>query len=104
MSRSGRRNEAILEEFDLWLKTAFIEEFRFMGHTFKRVGRNEVLIDGGLFTEKEVRQILQMLTSRNPIDRLNATMIIWERNGTLIKVLIFLALVALIVIYIYVRR
>jgi len=99
-----QENETILEEFDLWLKTRFVNEVQVKGHRFKKTKRNEILIDGGPFTRDEAKQILKMIMSRNPITRLNATLIIWERNGTLTKILIALAIIMLILIYIRIRK
>jgi hypothetical protein len=45
-----------------------------------------------------------MLTSKNPLKVLNGKFLIWERNGTLIKILQVTAVIALIIVFIVVRR
>jgi len=100
---SRREKEVLIEEFDLWLKTRFADKIWIGGHLFeKRMG--EILIDGGSFTSDEAKMLFQMLTSKNPLDKINASIIIWDRNGTLVKVLVTLAILALIVVYVWVRR
>jgi len=98
------RSEQILEDFNLWLKTKFTNVFWFRGHKFEKAEGEGILIDGGFFTEEEAKEIFKMLNSKNPISRLNATFIIWERNGILLKLLIVLSVVALILIYIRIRK
>jgi len=98
------KSKVLLEEFDLWLRTKFTDVFWFRGHKFEKTEGEDILIDGGLFTRGEAKELFKMLNSRNPFTRLNATVIIWERNGFLIKIIIILATLALILIYLKVRR
>ncbi len=91
-------------EFELWLRTKFVEQIWVGGHRFKRTPTSDVEIDGALFTEEEARQLFHMLTSRNPLTRLNATVIIWERNGMLVKLFLVVALLMLLIVYVVVRR
>ena len=102
MNREER--EVLIEEFDIWLKTRFADKLWIGGHRFEKTVDGEILVDGGAFTSEEARLLFQMLTSRSPLNRLNATIIIWDRNGTLVKVLVALALLALILVYLWVRR
>lgn len=101
---STEKKELLFEDFNLWLKTKFTDVFWHKGHKFEKTKGEDVLIDGGVFSKEEAKQLFQMLNSRNPIIRLNATFIIWERNGLLIKLLIALASIVLLFIYIRVRR
>jgi len=94
----------ILEEFNLWLRTKFTEVFWFKGHKFEKTDGEDILIDGGFFTREEAKEIFKMLNSRNPFTRLNATIMIWERNGFLMKIAAILATVALVLIYLKVRK
>jgi len=99
------KSEISLEEFDLWLKTKFTDVFWFKGHKFEKTeGEDIILVDGGLFTKEEAKKLFKMLNSRNPFIRFNATILIWERNGFLTKIIITLAIVAIVLIYIKVRR
>jgi len=96
--------QMLLEDFDMWLKTNFTDTFWLRGHRFQKMRNDYILVDGGRFTKEEARQLLMLITSSNPLERFNATIIIWERNGTLIKLLVILAPVVLILMYIYVKR
>ena len=66
------------------------------GHTFTSEKENIIKVDGGTFVYEEALELVRMLNSRNPLDSLNATVVIWERNGTLR--LMVLALVAIIIV------
>jgi len=92
------------EDFDLWLRVKFTDEFWLRGHRFEKTKNEEVLVDGGVFTKNEAKHLFKLIISRNPLDRLNATLLMWERNGALIKILIILALLMLILVYIRVKR
>ncbi|RJS88579.1 hypothetical protein CW705_08655 [Candidatus Bathyarchaeota archaeon] len=97
-------SKIVLEEFDLWLRTKFTEVFWFKGHEFKKTEGEDIIIDGGFFTKEEAKEVFKMLNSRNPFLRLNAKLTIWERNGFLIKIAIILAILALVLIYLRIRR
>lgn len=101
---SREENKLLFEDFDLWLKTKFTDVFWLKGHKFEKTKGEDVLIDGGFFTKEEAKELFRMLTSRNPFTKFNATILIWERNGVLIKIMIVLALVTLTLIYLKVRR
>ena len=101
----GQRSRGELtEEFDLWLRTKFTESFWMGGHRFEKTGTGDVQIEGAPFPVEEARQLFLMLSSRNPITRLNATLIIWDRNGILVKVLIIAALLLLLLVFIRIRK
>jgi len=101
----GQRNrEELMEEFDLWLRTKFTEYFWMEGHRFEKTEKGNVQIDRAPFSVEEARQLFLMLSSRNPITRLNATFIIWDRNGTLIKALLIAALLLLFLVFLRIRK
>jgi hypothetical protein len=101
----GKEEKELLhQDFDLWLKTKFSDVFWLKGHKFEKTMGEDVLIDGGLFTKEEATTLFRIFTSRNPFARFNATIMVWERNGILLKIIIALALIALILIYIRIRR
>lgn len=102
MAREERK--LVLEDYDLWLRTKFTDVFWFKGHKFEKTKGEGVLVDGGLFTKEEAKELFRTLNSRNPFAKFNATILIWERNGFLIKIIITLAFVALVLIYFKVRR
>jgi hypothetical protein len=62
------------------------------------------MVDGGKFIYEEALQLVAMLNSRNPFTQMNASVIIWERNGV-IRIIV-LALVAIVVgaVIVLVRR
>ncbi len=101
---NSEKKEVLSEEFDLWLRTRFADRIWIQGHLFEKRLGGGILIDGGLFTVDEAKTVFQMLTSRNPLDKLNANIIIWDRNGTLVKILVVLAVIALIIVYVWVKR
>ena len=92
------------EEFSLWLKTKFTDYFWIRGHKFGKAEGGKVKIDNGLFTQEEAAEIFSMLTSKNPINRWNAMLLIWERNGTLLKVLVVGSFILLLFIFLITRR
>jgi hypothetical protein len=91
-------------EFDLWLRSSYSGAFRVAGHKFEKTKTDEIRIDNGLFTRDEATQIYSLLTSRNPLNHMNAVIAILERNGTLLWVLIIVAFLLLAVIAIRIRR
>ncbi len=99
-----KKNMQVFEDFEIWLKTKFTNAFWFKGHKFERADDEGVIVDGGYFTADEAKHLFRMLNSRNPITRLNATILIWERNGFLMKLLVIISIIALILVYIKVRR
>ena len=99
-----RNQKPLKDEFNLWLKTKFVESFWFRGHKFEKNGTEYVRIDNALFSEEEARQLFELLTSRNPFTRLTATVAIWERNGFLLKLLLIVAFLLVLLMIIRVRR
>lgn len=84
------------------VKDKFTDTFWLTGHKFEKISNENVLVDGGLFAKKEVKELFRMLISQNPFTRFNATIVIWERNGFLTKIMIALALIALILVYFWI--
>jgi hypothetical protein len=91
--------ELLSEDFDLWLKTKFTDTFWLTGHKFEKTRNENVRVDSGLFAKEEAKELFRMLISQNPFTRFNATIVIWERNGILTKIMIALSLIALILLY-----
>lgn len=94
----------LFEDFDLWLKTKFTDVFWFKGHKFEKTPGEDILVDNGLFKKGEAKELFGMLNAGNPFTRFNATILIWERNGFLVKMIVILSFIALILIYFKVRR
>jgi len=101
---SREEKEILFEDFNLWLKTKFTDVFWLKGHKFEKSKGEGILIDSGIFTKEEAKEVFKMLTSGNLLTRFNVTILIWERNGLLVKIMIALALIALILIYFRIRR
>lgn len=82
------------EQFTEWANRRSRLPLAVAGHSLLMKGDNIILIDRGQFLYEEALRVVRMLNSRNPIDKLDATVTIWERNGTLR--LVALGLIALI--------
>ncbi len=104
MKAGTEERKMLLEDFELWLRTRFTETFRLKGHRFEKIDSSNIKVDGALFTEDEAKQLFMMITSHNPVDHFNVTIVILERKGILLKLLIVFALLALLIVYIRVRR
>jgi hypothetical protein len=91
-------------EFELWLRSSYSGAFRIAGHTFEKTKTDEIRIDNGIFTRDEATQICSLLNSRNPFDHLNAVVAILERNGTLLWILLIVAVLLFVVVAIRIRR
>ena len=104
VSTGTEERQMLLEDFELWLKTSFTDTFRLKGHRFEKTEMDDILVDGAVFSQEEAKQLFILVTSSNPFDRLNAIILILERKGILVKILMVLAILALIIIYIRVRR
>lgn len=85
------------EQFTEWANRRSRLPLAVAGHSLLMKGDNIILIDRGQFVYEEALRVVRMLNSRNPIDRLDATITIWERNGTLR--LVALGLIALILAF-----
>jgi len=95
---------AELEDFEVWLKTRFVDQVWIGGHNFRATKEGALEVDGRSYTEEEARLLYLMLTSRDPLRVLSGKFLIWERNGTLIKILQVTAVITLIIVFIVVRR
>ncbi|MGD0330529.1 MAG: hypothetical protein ABSB40_08825 [Nitrososphaeria archaeon] len=62
------------------------------------------MVDGGQFVYEEALQLVRILNSRNPFTQINASIMIWERNGILRLVVLALIAVILAVIIILAWR
>jgi hypothetical protein len=92
------------EEFELWLKIKFIDHIWIGGHRFKGTKTSDIDVDGALFTETDAKQLYQMLSSNNPLTRLNGSLLIWEKNGILVKLFLVIALLMFLMVFVIVRR
>lgn len=92
------------EEFEHWLSSGVRASFWVNRHRFEKTQSGDVIVDRGLFRRDEAQALFNMLTSPNPFTRMNATLVIWERNKTLLIMTILFAVVLLALVLIRIRR
>jgi hypothetical protein len=92
------------EEFDVWLSSRYSNPFWVGHHRFEKSVTGEVRIDNGVFNREEALIIHRMLRSRNPLTRVNANFVIWERNRTLLILLAVVTIVLLAIVLIRIER
>jgi hypothetical protein len=92
------------EEFREWINRRSHLPLAVRGHTFVLRGDNVVKIDGGKFLYEEAQQLVKLLNSRSPFAQLNATIMIWERNGVLRLMVLGLIAVIVLVVILFARR
>jgi hypothetical protein len=84
------------EQFEEWVRKRSQLPLAVRGHSFYLKGENLIVVDGGKFVYEDALQLVRLLNSRNPLDQVNASIMIAERNGMLR--LIVLGLAGLIII------
>ncbi|MGQ9514010.1 MAG: AN1-type zinc finger domain-containing protein [Thermoproteota archaeon] len=102
-ARIGRRyvGEGKIKDFTAWINSAASDRFYLEGHVFEKMLSGEIQIDDGKFNKEEALEIAEMLSSKNPFLKLNATLAIWSKNGTiyiglLVAVVIMLSIIIII--------
>jgi len=88
------------EEFRAWASAKWPRvPLAVKGHTFVLEKENIIKVDGGTFVYEEALELVKMLNSKNPLEQLNATIVIWERNGVIrLMVLALIAILSIAVI------
>lgn len=74
------------------------------GHTFVHGKNGTIRVDGGKFVYEEALQIVSLLNSRNPLAQVNASVLIWERNGALRLIVLALIAIIAVVVFVLARR
>jgi hypothetical protein len=92
------------EQFTEWVNRRSRLPLAVSGHSLVMRGDNLILVDRGQFVYEEALHLVRMLNSRNPIDRLNANVMIWERNGTLRLIALGLIALILVVVLLFARH
>ena len=92
------------EEFNLWLKSSYSGAFYVAGHKFEKTDEDHIRVDGGVFSKDDAAQLYTLLSSRNPITQINALLVILERNGTLLWILLGISFILMLLVLIRVRR
>jgi hypothetical protein len=92
------------EEFDMWLSSKYSNPFWIGRHRFEKSLTGEIRVDNGVFNREEAIVLFRMLKSRDPFTRLNANFVIWERNRSLLVLLLIVTLIMLALVVIRIRR
>lgn len=92
------------EEFELWLTSKYSSPFWIGRHRFEKSITGEIRVDNGVFRREEALILFRMLKSRDPFTRLNANFVIWERNRSLLVLLLVVTLMLLALVVIRIRR
>ena len=92
------------EEFDLWLTGRYSNPFWVGRHRFEKSITGEIRVDNGVFNREEAIILFRMLKSRDPFTRLNANFVIWERNRSLLVLLVIVTIILLALVVIRIRR
>ncbi len=92
------------EEFDVWLSSKYSNPFWVGRHRFEKSVTGEIRVDNGVFRREEATILFRMLKSRDPFTRLNANFVIWERNRSLLVLLVIVTTILLALVAIRIRR
>ena len=92
------------EQFNQWYGRRSRLPLAVKGHTFVLKGDNLISIDGGKFVYEEALDIVRLLNSRSPFSRINATMMIAERNGALRLVVIGLLAIIIVAVFLLIEH
>ena len=92
------------EEFDLWPNSKYSNPFWVGHHRFEKSVTGEIRVDNGVFRREEAAILFRMLRSRDPFTRLNAKFVIWERNRSLLVLLIIVTAIMLALVIIRMRE
>ena len=92
------------EEFDMWLSSKYSNPFWIGHHRFEKSITSEIRVDNGVFNREEAIILYRMLKSRDPLTRLNANFVIWEKNRSLLVLLLIVTLIMLALVLIRIRR
>lgn len=92
------------EEFDVWLSSKYSNPFWVGHHRFEKSVTGEIRVDNGVFRREEAAILFRMLRSRDPFTRLNAKFVIWERNRSLLVLLVIVMVIMLALVIIRMRE
>ena len=95
---------SLQEEFDLWVSSKYSNPFWVGRHRFEKSMTGEIRVDNGVFRREEAIVVFRMLKSRDPFTQLNANFVIWERNRSLLVLLVIVTAVLLALAVIDIRR
>ena len=91
--------------FESWIRSKYNPRpFYIARHRFEKSQTGSIIIDKAVFDLEEAVDVGRMLLSVNPVSRLSAQVAIWEKNGTLVKGVLVIAIVLLILVILFLRR
>jgi hypothetical protein len=94
-----------LNDFETWVRSKWAARPFYIGsHKFEKTESGQIKVDKGSFELEEAFEIGRMLLSINPVARLSAQIAIWEKNGTLVKGVLVIAILLLVIVIIFIRR
>ena len=96
--------EIVREEFELWLTSKYSNPFWLGHHRFEKTVTGEIRVDNGIFNKEEAIILFRMLKSRDPFTRINANFVIWERNRSLLILLLVGTIILLALVIIRIQR
>ena len=85
------------DQFREWVRGRSDLPLAVKGHTFVLKGGNMIMVDGGKFLYEDALELVRLLNSRSPLNQINATLMIAERNGAL-RVLVLIAVIIVVAI------
>jgi hypothetical protein len=88
----------------MWLSSKYSNPFWIGRHRFEKSITSEIRVDNGVFNREEAIILYRMLKSRDPLTRLNANFVIWEKNRSLLVLLLIVTLIMLALVLIRIRR
>ena len=92
------------EQFREWANRRSRLPLAVRGHSFLLKSDDIVIVDGGRFFYEEALELVRMLNSRNPVSQINASVMIWERNGVLRIVVLSLVVLILVAAVLFATR
>jgi hypothetical protein len=95
---------SLKDEFELWVNSKYSNPFWVGHHRFEKSMTGEIRVDDGVFKREEAIVVFRMLKSRDPFTRLNAKFVIWERNRSLLVLLVIVTAILLTLAVEIIRR
>jgi hypothetical protein len=105
VARIGRGHDgnSMVGDFSAWIDSTSSTRFYLEGHVFEKMMSGDIQIDNGRFSREEAKEIAEMLSSNNPFLKMNATLAIWAKNGTIYIGLLVAAVILLSVVIIILK-
>ncbi len=92
------------EEFEVWMNSKYSNPFWLGHHRFEKSTTGEIRVDNAVFRREDALILFRMLNSRDPFTRLNSNFVIWERNRTLLILLVVITTILLVLVLTRIER